>query len=279
MQLWRPIKTRFRFGSVAEQLNLATHHNSLARSTKSTRSLALPLLVSIRFQVLFHSPHGVLFTFPSRYYSLSVTREYLGLGGGPPGFKPGFTCPVLLWCHLTNCSFRLRAFYPLRNDFPVSFVYERIAFLMVHNPGTKGTGLASFPFARRYLGNRCFFLFLRVLRCFSSPGYPRCSYEFTAGYLRITVGEFPHSEICGLTVICTCPQLIAACHVLLRLLVPRHPPYALLRLTFSVFRLFISFRLPSVADFFVSLRNLVIFWFSRFTLKIVVIPSLRKTIS
>ena len=69
----RPIKTRFRFGSGAEHLNLATYHNSLARSTKSTWSLALPLLVSIRFQVLFHSPPGVLFTFPSRYYSLSVT--------------------------------------------------------------------------------------------------------------------------------------------------------------------------------------------------------------
>ena len=69
----RPIQTRFRFGSAAEQLNLAAYHNSLARSTKSTWSLALPLLVSIRFQVLFHSPPGVLFTFPSRYYSLSVT--------------------------------------------------------------------------------------------------------------------------------------------------------------------------------------------------------------
>ena len=33
------------------------------------------------------------------------------------------------------------------------------------------SGLAFFPFARRYLGNRCFFLFLRVLRCFSSPGF------------------------------------------------------------------------------------------------------------
>ena len=70
----RPIQTRFRCGSGAEHLNLATYHNSLARSTKSTRSLALPLLVSIRFQVLFHSPPGVLFTFPSRYYTLSVTR-------------------------------------------------------------------------------------------------------------------------------------------------------------------------------------------------------------
>ena len=69
----RPIKTRFPFGSTPEVLNLAAHRNSLARSTKSTPSLALRLLVSIRFQFLFHSPSGVLFTFPSRYYSLSVT--------------------------------------------------------------------------------------------------------------------------------------------------------------------------------------------------------------
>ena len=34
----------------------------------------LPLLVNIGFQVLFHSPPGVLFTFPSRYYALSVTK-------------------------------------------------------------------------------------------------------------------------------------------------------------------------------------------------------------
>ncbi len=98
--------------------------------------------------------------------------------------------------------------------------------MSVRNPGPK-TGLASFPFARRYLGNRCFFLFLRVLRCFSSPGYLLCDYIFITGYLRITTGGFPHSEICGLTVICTLPQLIAACHVLLRLWMPRHSPCAL----------------------------------------------------
>ena len=33
-------------------------------------------------------------------------------------------------------------------------------------------GLGSFPFARHYLGNHCYFLLLRVLRCFSSPGLP-----------------------------------------------------------------------------------------------------------
>ena len=103
--------------------------------------------------------------------------------------------------------------------------------MSVLNP-TQKRGLGSFPFARRYLGNRCFFLFLRVLRCFSSPGYLLIGYVFTYGYLSITLSAFPHSEICGLSDICSCPQLIAACHVLLRLLVPRHPPCALSRLTF-----------------------------------------------
>ena len=43
---------------------------------------------------------------------------------------------------------------------------------------------------------------------------------------------FPHSDICGSMIICISPQLFAAYHVFLRLLVPRHPPCALIRLTF-----------------------------------------------
>ena len=42
---------------------------------------------------------------------------------------------------------------------------------------------------------------------------------------------FPHSEICGSRPICGSPQLIAAYHVLHRLLTPRHPPCALSSLT------------------------------------------------
>ena len=48
------------------------------------------------FQVLFHSPPGVLFTFPSRYYALSVAAEYLALEGGPPCFRQDSSCPVVL---------------------------------------------------------------------------------------------------------------------------------------------------------------------------------------
>ena len=55
-------------------------------------------------------------------------------------------------------------------------------------------------------------------------------------WIQYTVHEvyscgFPHSEICGSLDICSLPQLIAACHVFLRLSVPRHPPCALIRLT------------------------------------------------
>ena len=58
---------------------------------------ALPQLVDTGFQVLFHSPPGVLFTFPSQYYALSVTKEYLALEGGPSDFPQGFSCLAVLW--------------------------------------------------------------------------------------------------------------------------------------------------------------------------------------
>ena len=74
MQLSRPIQTRSRFGFVPLVLNLAAYIYSPDHSTKGTISHldVLYLLVSTEFQVLFHSPPGVLFTFPSQYYSLSV---------------------------------------------------------------------------------------------------------------------------------------------------------------------------------------------------------------
>lgn len=52
------------------QLNLASYRNSPVHSTKGTLSPinGLELVVGTRFQVLFHSPPGVLFTFPSRYW-------------------------------------------------------------------------------------------------------------------------------------------------------------------------------------------------------------------
>jgi hypothetical protein len=56
----------------------------------------LRLIVSTRFHVLFHSPLGVLFTFPSQYLSTIGHKKYSGLEDGPPIFKQNFTCSVLL---------------------------------------------------------------------------------------------------------------------------------------------------------------------------------------
>ena len=54
---------------------------------------------------------------------------------------------------------------------------------------------------------------------------------FSGRYMDFTPCGFPHSEIRGSMAICALPRLIAACHVLLRLPVPRHPPCALSCLT------------------------------------------------
>ena len=81
----------------------------------------LPQLVNTGFQVLFHSPPGVLFTFPSQYSALSVTEEYLALRGGPRFFLQGFSCLVVLWILLWIFAFRLRGFHPLWLVFPGPF--------------------------------------------------------------------------------------------------------------------------------------------------------------
>ena len=122
------------------------------------------------FQVLFHSPPGVLFTFPSRYCSLSVTKEYLALRGGPRSFRQGFTCLVLLWILSRFLLFRIRGFHPLCRCLPMQLLLEFKVDSTVRTPGSKLPGLGSSAFARRYLRNHFCFLFLRLLRCFSSPG-------------------------------------------------------------------------------------------------------------
>ena len=69
----------------------------------------------------------------------------------------------------------------------------------------------------------CYFLFLGVLRCFSSPGSPPAKGRVDM----LHISGLSHSEINGSEVICTYPSLIAAYHVLRRLNEPRHPPFAL----------------------------------------------------
>ena len=66
--------------------------------------------------------------------------------------------------------------------------------------------------------------------------FPTYAYLIQRRLTEYCSAGFPHSEISGSTAICASPKLIAACHVLHRLLMPRHSPCALISLTYrSVF--------------------------------------------
>ena len=108
--LIRPVQTRFLFGFVTYLLlNLAIYNNSPDRSTKSTTSHfnVLCLLVNIGFQVLFHSPPGVLFTFPSRYFSTIGHQVVFSLTGWSPLLHTRFlvSCTTLDTASLTYLSY------------------------------------------------------------------------------------------------------------------------------------------------------------------------------
>ena len=68
---------------------------------------------------------------------------------------------------------------------------------------------------------------------FQFRAFPSYDYLIHRMILEYCSDGFPHSDICGSMLICSSPQLFAAYHVLLRLLMPRHSPCALLRLTSS----------------------------------------------
>ena len=140
----RPVQTRFRC-ACASRLKLAADRNSRTHYTKGTPS---PLRARARtgsdclwasgFRSLSLPSSGCFSPFPHGTGALSVAKEYLGLEGGPPTFRQGFTCPALLedprapyaYGAVTRCG---PAFHPVRLD--------------VHRP------LAWSPFARHYSGN------------------------------------------------------------------------------------------------------------------------------
>ena len=132
-------------------LNLATARNSLVHSSIGTPSLSLRLLVDIRFQVLFHSPPGVLFTFPSRYFSSIGHQSYLGLDGGPPDFPRRFL--VSRGTLDTDPCFERFAYKTLTlYRWPSHTIrLHSIHFMSVRNPARISThGLAYSAFARHY---------------------------------------------------------------------------------------------------------------------------------
>ena len=117
---------------------------------------------------------GCFSPFPHGTGTLSVSREYLALPDGPGRFTQDYTCPALLRIPQATESVRVRGYHPLRPDFPERSAPDSANCDAVLQP--RGShdhpGLGCSPVARHYWGNHCCFLFLRVLRCFSSPGWP-----------------------------------------------------------------------------------------------------------
>ena len=151
----------------------------------------------------------------------------------PPSSHGDSSCPAVLWILPLPSRISSTGLSPSLAGLPMPFDYAP-SLRRSPKPGKYFYfPLASFAFAHHYLRNHVCFLFLRLLRWFSSAG--SLAYDY---FVHHTVTEycsagFPHSDIRGSMAICASPRLFAACHVLRRLLMPRHSPCALFRLTFS----------------------------------------------
>ena len=119
----RPIQTRSRCGSGPKVLNLARYIHSPDHSTKGTISHfdVLYVLVSTRFQVLFHSPPGVLFTFPSQYCSTIGHWVVFRLGGWSPRIPTGFHVSGSTLDPASRLCFSLTGLSPSTVCFPTHF--------------------------------------------------------------------------------------------------------------------------------------------------------------
>src|SRR6266487_6748769 len=88
-------------GSISSRLFFCACFRPRERNPSLTASplkLGLPLFVCIRFQDLFHSPPGVLFAFPSRYWFTIGRSRVFSLGGWSPHLQTGF--------HVSRPTFR-----------------------------------------------------------------------------------------------------------------------------------------------------------------------------
>ena len=83
------------------------------------------------------------------------------------------------------------------------------------------------PFRSPLLRESRLISFPRGNEMFQFPPFASPSLCIQEGIPRVCLGGFPHSEISGSTAICASPKLIAACRVLHRRQMPRHPPCAL----------------------------------------------------
>ena len=137
--------------------------NSQAHSSIGTTSglNALCLLVGTRFQDLFHSPPGVLFTFPSRYLFAIGSRIVFSLAGRSPRLRTGSLVSRLTLDTASACSASGTGLSPPMGPHSSGFPSQSHCMSQSETPACAGLGFSAF--ARHYSRNRSLFLFLQVL--------------------------------------------------------------------------------------------------------------------
>ena len=153
--------------------------------------------------------------------------------GGPSDFPQGFSCLAVLWILPLPAVFMYGAFTLSGLPSQAVPLTDRLTYAVL-NPSMHARWFGLFRFRSPLLPES------HVV--FSSSGYldvsvhrvPLHTLWIGVWMIRVLRTGFPHSDICGSRIICISPQLFAAYHVFLRLLVPRHPPCALLCLISSM---------------------------------------------
>ena len=102
------------------------------------------------------------------------------------------------------------------------------------NPAVQARRFRLFRFRSPLLSESLLIYFPPGTEMVHFPGLARTRLYIQRAVSRVHRDGFPHSEIPGSKPACGSPGLIAASHVLLRLLAPRHPPYALSSLTIKL---------------------------------------------
>ena len=164
--------------------------------------------------------------------------------GGPPRFIPGSTCPALLGDFpRRHARFAYGALTPYGGPSQAASAARVLSDCVQARQDLRGSPAtphaataAAYRLAWVWAGARSLAATSAISVDFSSSGYldvsvppvvPTRPILFRRGCPGIAPGGLPHSEIRGSEGVCPSPRLIAACHVLRRLPVPRHPPCAL----------------------------------------------------
>ena len=133
----------------------------------------LYLLVNIGFQVLFHSPPGVLFNFPSRYFFTIGYQLVFSLTGWSPLFHTRFLVSRTTLDSTFLCSFFVYWTLTTYGMLFQTFLLNLQIVISSPNPICISTyGLGSSYFARHYFRNHYLFSLPMGTKMFQFPTFP-----------------------------------------------------------------------------------------------------------